>query len=955
MKQKYKNLIENMPTGYAYHKVIFDENNNPKDYIFLEVNNKFEEIIGLERKNIIGKKASEIFTNIEKNPLVWIKYYGKIAEKNKNKKFEKYLKRLDKWYEIEVYSADKGYFTTVFSDITERKKKEEKLNKKSQLLNTTLENIDDIVWSMSWPDFNIEFISKSVQKIVGYTKQEFKNNPRLMQKITISEDKKINKKFIEELKNNGKAEREFRIKCKDGSIKWVHDKSIMIYDKDNNPIRVEGVIRDITERKNKEKELNLSKFSLDEAPMEIFWINSQGKIEYVNNTAAERLNYKKDELVNLKVSDIDPSFSSEERKKVWENLKRNEFQKFETQHMTKNGNKYPVEITSRYIKYDGKNYEFAFAEDISARKRSEDTLKYSRERYETIFNTAPIGIIIEDKRGNIVEVNDVVCEMTGYKKDELEGSNVIDKLVLPKHRDRAKENINKILAGQNLEFDIKTLRKDGKIKDSHLKETNISLPDGNKGIISMYLDITERKKKRKQLEMLNFSINKANLLIFRVTPEGIIDYVNETALDKLGYKKEELIGVDSKKIIKDDDYINRNKYWQNIKNSGSIKYEIRFKTKDKKSFPVQVNSQYFKYDNEEYEFAFAQDITVRKEKEKEIKYLLYRDTLTGLYNRRFFNEQINRLDTKRQLPISIIMADVNGLKIINDSYGHKKGDELLVKTANILKNSLRDEDIIARHGGDEFAILLPKTPKKKAKKIINRIREKTEITKENPIPISIGLGLATKSEKKENIQATLKRADNIMYKNKLSKSKSAKNKIIQNLLNTLAAKSSETKQHAVRMDKLAHKLGKKINLSNSELNRLSLLATLHDIGKTTISKKILNKADNLTESEWEIIREHPETGYKIASASDEFALVAEEILSHHEHWDGSGYPRGFKEENIPYLARIISIIDAYDVMTSERPYSKAMSKKEALDEIEKCAGSQFDPTLAREFIDLKKD
>jgi len=952
---KYKNLVENMPAGYAYHKVIFDKNENPVDYVFLEVNKKFEKITGFERENIIGERISNITNDIEKSPFGKVEFYGEVSVKSKEERFEQYFKKFDRWYDIKAYSEKNGFFTTIYSDITERKKKEEKLNKKSKRLNTTLENINDIVWSMSWPDLNIEFISKSVKKIVGYTKKEFKNNPMLMQKITLSVDKKINKKFLKELRNQGSAEREFRIKCKDGSIKWVHDKSIMIYDSDNSPIRVEGVIRDITERKNREKELNLSKFSLDEAPMEIFWVDFQGEIKYANNTACERLKYKKDKLLNMKVSDIDPTFTEESRKKVWENLKRNEFQKFETKHLTKNGNKYPVEITSRYIKYNGDEYEFAFAQDITARKRFENTLKYSRERYETIFNSAPIGIIIEDKKGNIIEVNDVLCKMTGYTKDELEGNNVIDKLVLPEYRNKAKENIKKIAEGEDLEFDTKTIRKDGEIKDSHLKETNISLPNGNKGIISMYLDITERIKKRKQLEMLNFSINKANLLIFRVTPDGIIDYVNETALNKLGYDKEELIGFESKKIIKNVDYIDRKTYWQDIKNSGSIKYEIRFKPKEKNAFPVEVNSQYFKYDNQEYEFAFAQDITKRKEREREIEYLLYRDTLTGLYNRRFFNEEINRLDTKRQLPISIIMADVNGLKIINDSYGHKKGDELLVKTAKILKSSLRDEDIVARHGGDEFVILLPNTSRKKAQKIVQRIREKTEITKKNPIPISIGLGLATKRKKEEDIENIFKKADNVMYKNKLSKSKSAKNKIIQNLLNTLAAKSSETKQHALRMDKLAHELGKKINLSNSELNRLSLLATLHDIGKTTISKSILNKAGKLTENEWEIIEEHPETGYKIASASDEFTLVAEEILCHHEHWDGSGYPRGFQEENIPHLARIISIIDAYDVMTNNRPYSKAISNDEALAEIKKCAGSQFDPVLAQEFIELKKD
>jgi putative nucleotidyltransferase with HDIG domain len=191
-----------------------------------------------------------------------------------------------------------------------------------------------------------------------------------------------------------------------------------------------------------------------------------------------------------------------------------------------------------------------------------------------------------------------------------------------------------------------------------------------------------------------------------------------------------------------------------------------------------------------------------------------------------------------------------------------------------------------------------------------------------------------------------------MYENKLSESRSSKSNIVQGLINVLDTKSSETKEHALRMTKLAFDFGEKLGLTESDQNRLSLLATLHDIGKINISESILNKADKLTDQEWEIMKKHTEQGYKIASSSEEFASVAEEIFSHHENWDGSGYPRQLKKKEIPYLARIISLIDAYDVMTYERPYSKAMSKEEAIKEIKKCSGTQFDPELAAKFIEM---
>ncbi len=823
------------------------------------------------------------------------------------------------------------------------------------------DNLDDVIWSMSWPDLKVQFISKAVEDIVGYSVEEFKEDPFLLKKITHPADKEINEKLIKNLKENGYAEREIRIIVKNGNVKWVQDKGKMVYDKNNNPVRVEGLMRDITQKKKAEKELE-------------------------NN----------------------------------------------------------------------------------------------KNRYQTIFNSAPIGFMLEDEKGTILEVNEVMSQDSGYSKEELKGSSVLDKFVLPEYQELAKDNIKKLIQGKDLEFDIKTPTKNGKMKYYHLKETNITLADGSTGIISMHLDITERKKLekdlkeknnllntvlesiqsgirvinpdltvlyansrikewykptkpitgnkcfkvydeqeipcdncpvqkslktgkmestikkmtadfdidfieifsypiwnenknkitgvvelvrdiseslkyKKELEMMNFSINNAELLIFRVNPDGIIEYANETAFEQLGYDRDQLIGLKVENIIKNDQQLDRESYWEKLKSDESLNYELNYMTKKGKSFPVEITSQHFMYEDKEYEFVFAQDITERIEKEKEINYLAYKDSLTDLYNRKFFEAELESLDTDSKLPISIIMGDLNGLKIINDSYGKKKGDQLLTKTAKMLKEVVRDEDVLARYGGDEFIILLPQTTNKKAQKIIKKIKSK--ITEENKgdINLSISLGAATLSKKNQKITETLKRAEDKMFQNKLSESKSSKSNIVQGLLNTLSAKSSETKEHAIRMTKLAFDFGEKLNLSNFDLNKLSLLATLHDIGKTIIPESILEKPDKLNTKEWEMIKEHPKTGCKIASASKEFAIVADEILSHHERWDGKGYPNGLKGERIPYLARIITIIDSYDVMTNDRLYSSAISKKEALAEINRCAGDQFDPELAATFIEMMKN
>jgi diguanylate cyclase (GGDEF)-like protein/PAS domain S-box-containing protein len=452
--------------------------------------------------------------------------------------------------------------------------------------------------------------------------------------------------------------------------------------------------------------------------------------------------------------------------------------------------------------------------------------------------------------------------------------------------------------------------------------------------------------------------------LFDESLEGILlmdqDYnvlkVNSKFEEVFGYSEAELLDNNLENfIIPESEKENFYKYKNQVLANNKVETEVRRKTKEGtiKYFSLHVIKVELMAGKLGI-YAVYDDITEQRKQKEKIKYLSYKDSLTNLYNRRFFEEEMKRLDTKRQLPISIIMADVNGLKIINDSFGHQKGDQLLVKTAKILKSTIRDEDILARQGGDEFAIILPKTDRKSAQQIINRIKRKCEKTEADELRVSIALGTATKTEEIEDIEEILKQADNDMYQNKLSESRSTKSKIVKGLVDTLNEKSNETKEHSERMSNLAKDFGRFLGLNNSQLHRLSLLGTLHDIGMITIPESILNKPDKLKAAEWKIVKKHPETGYQIASASEEFTIIAEDILAHHERWDGSGYPRKLKQEKIPYLARIITIIDAYDVMTHDTPYKKAVSSEEALQEIEKCAGGQFDPELAEKFIEMMR-
>lgn len=345
------------------------------------------------------------------------------------------------------------------------------------------------------------------------------------------------------------------------------------------------------------------------------------------------------------------------------------------------------------------------------------------------------------------------------------------------------------------------------------------------------------------------------------------------------------------------------------------------------------------------------DITDRKKSEAEILYLSYRDQLTGLYNRRYFEEELVRIDTPSNYPLVIIMADMNGLKLINDSLGHAIGDKILKKLAEVLKKGCRSSDTIARIGGDEFVILLPNTTAYETEQILQRIKEIAAKEKIDSVDLSISFGYEIKYHQHEETQDIFKIAEDHMYRNKLTESPSMRRKVINALISTLHNRSQQEKNHAHKVSELCKRMGKALNLSIAEIEELKTVGLLHDIGKIAIEEGLFNKSGALTDAEREEIKRHSEIGYRILSTVNNMSKMADYVLSHHEHWDGTGYPKGLKGDNIPLQSRILHIAEAYDDMTDIRIYHRPLSVTEAIEELQKNAGLQFDPGLVRIFIE----
>lgn len=348
------------------------------------------------------------------------------------------------------------------------------------------------------------------------------------------------------------------------------------------------------------------------------------------------------------------------------------------------------------------------------------------------------------------------------------------------------------------------------------------------------------------------------------------------------------------------------------------------------------------------------DFTEKKQKQEQILYLSYHDYLTGLYNRRFFEEELKKLDIKENLPLSIAMIDVNGLKLTNDAFGHQVGDELLKTVANVLMKVCEEENVIARIGGDEFIIIFPHTTYEETEKVVKLIYRAISQERLKDIIISISIGFDTKLCMETSIDNIIIKAEEKMYMKKITESQSMRNKTIQVILNTLNEKNEREKIHSEKVSKISKKIGQIMNLDEETIKELELAGLMHDIGKIIISEDILNKPSKLTPEEYQEIKRHTECGYQILRSVDAYSLLAENVLYHHERWDGKGYPKGLKGKQIPLFSRIIAIADSYEAMTANRPYKEPLTIVDAINELVKNAGTQFDPEIVQVFVEHQK-
>ncbi len=341
----------------------------------------------------------------------------------------------------------------------------------------------------------------------------------------------------------------------------------------------------------------------------------------------------------------------------------------------------------------------------------------------------------------------------------------------------------------------------------------------------------------------------------------------------------------------------------------------------------------------------AIDVTDRKTKEKELTHKSYHDDLTGLYNRRYYNEMTTRFERMRD--IGLVLADINGLKLINDVFGHSRGDKLLISFAEHLRKHMPKDAIIARMGGDEFIIVISDFERYDIDEIGRNIKTDIQNNGEEIMP-SAAIGYSQRKQG-EKLKYTFTRAENMLYQDKIHEYNKQTDQIIESLMNTLYSQTDENREHIDHLKTLTEPMIDALELRKEQAKELMLLVELHDIGKVSIDPDIFTHDDGLDDDQKKEIVRHPEIGYRIANALPKLKSVAYSILTHHENVDGSGYPFGLENGDIPLNARIFRIIESYEVMTRGTHYKEKIHPTKAMEELKAKTGTLYDEALVEIF------
>ena len=644
------------------------------------------------------------------------------------------------------------------------------------------------------------------------------------------------------------------------------------------------------------------------------------------------------------------------------------------QHMLLNEQDAWYQLIIKSLCIEGRDRVIISIINVTEQRKLEIKLVENEALFKAVFNQAPIGISITNKDENLystvsagMSVNQAYVDILGRTREELAKLHWTD-ITHPDDLAADSEQVSRLLAGQidHYRMEKRYFKPDGSTIWVNFTASTLKNPvNQSNSYLCLLEDITQRKTLEQSLQESERSksvlLSHLPGLAYRCLndPQWTMKFVSDGCFALTGYYAQSLIDnrdLSYNDLIAPAYRAEVYEKWQQVitaRGNFRLEYEIITAGGETKWVLEMGQPIFDAYGQLEALEGVVFDISEQKQREQQILFMSEHDETTRLYNLMFFDKLCRRHNLEHTYPLTVVQCDVDGLRLINNAFGIEEGNALLLRVATLLARSCGENNTLARTGDDDFSLLMPHTGVEAAENFIRRVTE--DIDAENrregvPYHISLSFGYGTRQTPAEEVGVMLKTAYGSLNNQKILNLRSSHSATLTSFMTALHARSEETEEHAQRLLELSALIGQELGLSQKSMSELALFSKLHDIGKIGISDTILKKPGPLTEAEWIIMRKHSEIGYQIALSLDDISHVAQDIMTHHERWDGSGYPQGLRGDAIPLPARILAIADAYDAMTQDRVYRKAMPKVSALNEIRNRAGTQFDPHIVQAFF-----
>ncbi len=561
-----------------------------------------------------------------------------------------------------------------------------------------------------------------------------------------------------------------------------------------------------------------------------------------------------------------------------------------------------------------------------------------------------------DSDGNTLGVVSALIDLS-YLPEIIENYNTLDNKLYIINNDGvfiAHDNFAYVENNQNIcELENKEIVEVGKLALS-TDEGITSYTDGGKVFRVYYSTISNLGWKLMFVvseESVITPLNKINHYFLLI---GVMALILSVAMLRLIVKKNieepvsklvdeiELIANNSFDSLVSEDIIHQNDEFSKLgKTLESMKFQLK---------QYQYDLELSLEENINNAAALELQNKVLENKINEVEYLSFHDQLTGLNNRRYFEKMLMEINRKKYFPLYVIVSDVNSLKIVNDSFGHEKGDEMLLEYVAAIRNTNIDLNYVSRTSGDEFIIFIPNSSETDVNLFLDELRAECKTRSINGLTLSVSFGYEVLDDEDTSIFEVLQVAEDRMIQNKVYDAPGRREKTIQLINSTLQEKNPREQLHSERVAKYCEALAREYGLPPSEQEIIKSAGLLHDIGKIGIPEELLNNPGKLTQDEFNVIIKHPEIGFRILSSAGNMKDISEMILAHHERCDGTGYPRKLKADEIPLGAKIIAIADSFDAITSDRSYRKGLPREVAIEELLSCSGTQFDAELVEIFV-----